>query len=62
MTVLLVVAILLGGCHGAMIDAMQERQIASCWWWRGPLGGHGVTATGGIDIRTCLQVPCQLHP
>ena len=61
---LCVLLLLLTGCTGALIDALNERQAASCIWWStGPLGfSRGVTATGGVDIRECIAVPCQLVP
>jgi hypothetical protein len=59
MPLLLLLCVLLSGCHGALIDALERRQVASCVWWDGPFGlSKGVTATGGIAIETCLAVPC----
>jgi hypothetical protein len=58
--VLLALCLLLAGCHGQLIDALQERQIHSCVWWETQpfKSARGVTATGGVDITTCLAVPC----
>lgn len=56
---LLLLGLLLTGCHGALVDALEQRQVQSCLWFRGPLGGgYGVTSTGGIPLATCLAVPC----
>lgn len=57
----LLLALLCTGCHGALVDALEQRQVASCVWWSGPFG-RGVTATGGVPLATCLSVqcPCQL--
>jgi len=59
--VLLVGLLLLTGCTGRLVEALNERQIASCVWWESrPFSGvRGVTATGGADLATCLAVPCQ---
>jgi|SoiMethySBSTD1v2_1073268.scaffolds.fasta_scaffold63421_3 hypothetical protein len=57
----LLLALCLGGCTSPLIDQLNARQVASCVWWRGPLGyQHGVTATGGVEMQTCLAVPCQM--
>lgn len=56
---LLLLALLCGGCTGQLVDALAQRQVASCVWWSGPFG-RGVTATGGVPLATCLQVPCML--
>ena len=58
---LLLLALLLAGCHGALVDALEQRQVASCVWWSGPFG-RGVTATGGVPLATCLHVPCMMPP
>ena len=58
---LALLALLLTGCHGHLIDALNERHAASCVWWETrPFGAaRGVTATGGVPIAACLAVPCQ---
>lgn len=58
MRLCLVLALLCAGCTGQLVDALEQRQVQSCIWWRGPLQGHGVTATGGVPLATCLSVPC----
>lgn len=58
MPLCLVLVLLCAGCHGALVDALEQRQVQSCVWFTGPLGGHGVTATGGVPLGTCLAVPC----
>ena len=57
-----VLALLLcNGCTGQVIEALEQRQMTSCVWWKGPLGySHGVTATGGATLAQCLAVPCQM--
>lgn len=52
-------ALLLTGCHGQLVAALEERQVASCIWYSSPFG-HGVTATGTATLAQCLAVPCQL--
>lgn len=56
----LALLLLLQGCTGALIDALDKRQTNSCIWWStSPLTGtHGVTATGGASLEACLAVPC----
>ena len=49
------------GCTGALVDALEQRQVASCIWWNSTLtGARSISATGGVDIRECLAVPCML--
>lgn len=56
---LLLACLLCTSCTGALVDALEERNVSSCIWWSGALtGAHGVTATGGVPLQTCLQVPC----
>jgi hypothetical protein len=63
MRLVCLLAVLLTGCHGQVIDALEQRQVQSCVWWTTPiLGTRGVSATGGLPLATCLAVPCQLHP
>lgn len=47
------VALVLTGCHGALVQALEQRHLQSCVWWSNPLA-RGVTATGGVDVRECL--------
>lgn len=55
-------ALLLAGCHGALVSALNERRVTSCVYWSNPLTGiRGVSATGGMDLQTCLAVPCMPH-
>ena len=62
MAVLLLLALLLSGCHGQLVAALDARQAASCIWWSGPLGfSRGVTATGGVTMAQCLA-HCQPFP
>ena len=58
----LLLILLSSGCTGMLVDALEQRQVQSCVWFSGPLGGHGVTATGGMPLAECLKVqcPCQL--
>lgn len=56
--VLLLLVALLTGCHGALVAALEQRQVASCVWFSTPLG-HGVSATGGLAIERCLADPCR---
>lgn len=58
MRLCLVLALLCVGCTGWLVDGLEQRQVQSCVWFTGPLGGHGVTATGGVPLATCLAVPC----
>ena len=59
---LLLVLLCCAGCHGQLVHALEERHIASCIWWHGPLGSsRGVTATGGMDVRACLA-QCHTWP
>jgi hypothetical protein len=59
MAALLLLCLLLAGCHGALVDALETRHVASCIWFTGPLGmSHVVTATGGMSLQECLAVPC----
>ena len=63
MRLVLLLAVLLTGCHAPLIATLERRQVASCVWWSGPFGfGRGVSATGGMPLAECLKVPCQLHP
>jgi hypothetical protein len=57
MAVLLCLVLLCGGCTGALVQALEEREVASCLWWSTPFG-RGVTSTGGVPLATCLAVPC----
>ena len=50
-----VLLLLLTGCHGQLVDALAQRQITSCIWWTTPLGGRGISATGGADLAACLD-------
>ena len=64
----LVLAILLAlnGCAGlsSLAQTMNDRQIQSCIRWQGFAGGgwpgvpqvqvHGITATGGVKLETCV--------
>jgi hypothetical protein len=60
-TWLLLLCLLLGGCTGALVRALEERQVASCIWWHSQFGTvRGVTATGGVPVAQCLAVPSQL--
>lgn len=54
---LVALALLLAGCHGALVGALEQRQVASCVWWKSPFA-HGVTSTGGMPLDACLRVPC----
>jgi hypothetical protein len=58
MRALLLLALLCGGCHGQLIQALEQRHVSSCIWWSTPWGGKGVTATGGQSLAECLHVPC----
>jgi hypothetical protein len=60
MAALLLLALLVAGCHGQLLNALEERQAASCLWWSSPFG-RGVTATGGVTIEQCLR-HCQPFP
>ena len=58
--VLLLALLLCTGCHGQVIDSLNQRHIASCVWWNSAItGARSVSATGGADLATCLAVPCQ---
>jgi hypothetical protein len=61
MPALLLVCLLLAGCHGVLIDSLQERGIQSCVFWETQpfKSAHGITATGGIPIETCLAIQCR---
>lgn len=59
MTAVLLLALLLAGCHGALVHALEQRQLSSCVWWSGPFA-RGVTSTGGMPLERCLQVPCMM--
>jgi hypothetical protein len=63
MAALLLLCLLLAGCHGALVDALQERQVASCIWWETQpfKSARGITATGGASLETCLAVQCRGH-
>lgn len=41
------------GCTGQLVQALEARQARSCIWFTGPFA-RGVTATGGVDVQTCL--------
>ena len=34
---LLLLTLLCLGCHGQLVAALEERQVASCVWWSDPL-------------------------
>jgi hypothetical protein len=55
--VLVLALLLCGGCTGALVQALEERQAASCLYWSTPFG-RGVTSTGGVPLERCLSVPC----
>ena len=56
----LVLALLCAGCTGVLIDALEQRHVASCVWWNSAItGARSVSATGGADLAVCLAVPCQ---
>lgn len=56
---LLLTCLLCTSCTGALVDALEQRQVQSCLFFAGPLGGgYGVTATGGVPLATCLAVQC----
>jgi hypothetical protein len=57
MPTLVLLALLVGGCTGPIVQALEERQAASCLWWSTPFG-RGVTSTGGVPLAQCLAVPC----
>jgi hypothetical protein len=60
MPALLLLALLLSGCTGMLIDRLNERHVQSCVWFSNPISGaRSITATGGLDIATCLSAPCQ---
>jgi hypothetical protein len=59
MAALLLLCLLLAGCHGELAARLNERHVTSCVWWVTPLGTRGLTATGQATIETCMQVPCQ---
>lgn len=59
MRVLLLLCVVLGGCTGALVQALEERQAASCVYWRTPWAS-GVTSTAGTPIERCLAVPCMM--
>lgn len=55
----------LSGCTGlaSLAETMNDRQIKSCLYWSGFVGGalngvqaqvKGVTSTGGVSFDTCL--------
>jgi hypothetical protein len=56
-TLLLLACLLTGGCTGALVQALEEREAASCIWWSTPFG-HGVTSTAGTPLAQCLALPC----
>lgn len=59
MTWLLLACLACMGCTGWLIEGLEQRQVQSCIYWSGALtGGHGVTATGGVPLATCLSVQC----
>lgn len=60
MPYLLLLALLLSGCTGWLIDDLERRQVQSCVFWETrPFGAaRGITATGGASLERCLQVPC----
>ena len=59
---LLLLALGLSGCTGALIDQLQERHVSSCIWTSSPLSSmRAVTATGSATIAECLAVPCRGH-
>ena len=45
--------LVLSGCHGPLVAALEERHVQSCVWSSLPWG-RAVTATGGVDVQTCL--------
>jgi hypothetical protein len=57
MPALLLLALLVGGCTGSLVGALEERQVASCLYWSTPFG-RGVTSTGGVPLERCLSEPC----
>ena len=57
---LLAMLLLCVGCHGQLIEALNQRQVASCVWWNSPFG-RGVSATGGMPLQACLA-HCQPFP
>lgn len=60
-SLLLLLTLALGGCSGlaSLAETMNERNFQSCLWYQGAAGPYaqliGVTATGGADLRTCLE-------
>jgi hypothetical protein len=56
---LLLLGLLLTGCHGELAARLNERNITSCVWWSTPLGTRGLTATGHATIESCTHIPCQ---
>lgn len=51
----------LSGCAGvaSLADSLNARQVTSCVWAQGSygpfMGLRVVTATGGADLKTCLE-------
>lgn len=59
-TCLVLLTLLSSGCHGQLVETLNQRHVASCVWWNSALtGARSVSATGGADLATCLAVPCQ---
>ena len=57
--------LVLSGCASmaSLASTMNERQIQSCVYWAGFVGGalsgghaqvKGITATGGVPLTTCI--------
>ena len=53
----LLLALLLAGCTGALVNALEQREVASCVWWTSPFA-RGVSSTGGQPLSACLALPC----
>ena len=62
MPALLLLALLLSGCTGWLVEDLEKRHVSSCVWFTSPFTGvRGVTATGSATISQCLDVPCRGH-
>jgi hypothetical protein len=56
----LLALLLLSGCTGVLIDRLEQHHVASCVFWNSTITGlRAVSATGGVPIEVCLNVPCQ---
>ena len=57
---LCLLALILSGCHGMVVERLESRGVKSCVFWNSQITGlRAVSATGGLPVEVCLADPCR---